>query len=119
MTSELREPTFYVLAALADGRKHGYGIIKDTVELSGGRISLNVGTLYSALERLSGDGLVARDGEEVVDGRLRRYFRLTDDGAALLAEEADRLAARAASARERLAHRRPAASAGAAAGALS
>ena len=109
MTNELREPTFFVLAALAGGRKHGYAIIKDARDLSGGRVTLNVGTLYSALERLSGDGLVARDSEEVVDGRLRRYFRLTDDGAALLAEEADRLEARAASARERLANRRQAA----------
>ncbi|GAB3576721.1 hypothetical protein GCM10027406_09870 [Leifsonia lichenia] len=109
MTNELREPTFFVLAALAGGRKHGYGIIKDARELSAGRITLNVGTLYSALERLSGDGLVGRDSEEVVDGRLRRYFRLTDEGAALLAEEAGRLEARAASARERLAHRRRAA----------
>ena len=49
------------------------------------------------------DGLVAADGEEVVDGRLRRYYRLTDDGAVELAAEVDRLRNRAEAAATRLA----------------
>lgn len=106
MTStEMREPTFFVLASLADGRKHGYGIIKDAGELSDGRVILKVGTLYAALERLQEDGLVSPAGDEVVNGRNRRYFELTDDGASALAAESDRQVANAKRARERLAGR--------------
>lgn len=102
---EMREPTFFVLASLADGRKHGYGIIKDAEELSEGRVSLKVGTLYAALERLQTDGLVAAAGDEIVAGRLRRYFELTDTGAASLEEESERQAQNARRAHDRLKQR--------------
>jgi PadR family transcriptional regulator, regulatory protein PadR len=101
----MREPTFLVLASLADGRKHGYGIIKDAEELSDGRVRLNVGTLYAALERLESSGLVTAAGEEVVDGRNRRYYELTDAGSATLTAEADRQALNAQRARDRLTRR--------------
>jgi PadR family transcriptional regulator PadR len=104
-TPEMREPTFFVLASLADGRKHGYGIIKDAEELSDGRVRLKVGTLYAALDRLQTEGLVAPAGDEVVDGRLRRYFELTEPGAASLTEESERQAANAERARTRLKQR--------------
>ena len=104
-TSEMREPTFFVLASLADGRKHGYGIIKDAATLSDGRVSLRVGTLYAALERLQSEGLVAAAGDEVVAGRLRRYFELTDDGATSLAAESERQDLNAQRARARLSSR--------------
>jgi PadR family transcriptional regulator PadR len=100
--TEMREPTFLVLAALADGRKHGYALISEAAELSGGRVQLKVGTLYAALDRLGEQGLVEGAGDEVVGGRLRRYYRLTDDGAARLEEEAARLASIAAGARAKL-----------------
>jgi DNA-binding PadR family transcriptional regulator len=58
--------------------------------------------LYTALERLRVDGLIAADREEVVDGRLRRYYRLTPAGTKLLADEAARLQAHAAAALRRL-----------------
>ena len=101
----MREPTFFVLASLADGRKHGYGIIKDAEDLSDGRVRLKVGTLYAALERLTAEGLVAAAGDEVVDGRARRYFELTDVGTTSLAAEAERQAMNAARARARLTQR--------------
>ena len=101
----MREPTFFVLASLADGRKHGYGIIKDAEELSDGRVRLKVGTLYAALERLTAEGLVETAGDEVVDGRARRYFELTESGTASLAAEAERQALNAARARARLTQR--------------
>ncbi|HEY4456991.1 MAG TPA: helix-turn-helix transcriptional regulator, partial [Pseudonocardiaceae bacterium] len=63
------------------------------------------GTLYTALDRLCGDGWVTVDHEEVVDGRLRRYYRLSDTGAHELAEETRRLNAMAAAATERLGRR--------------
>jgi len=102
---KLREPTFFILTSLASGRKHGYLIIKDAEELSGGRVTLKVGTLYAALERLETEGLVVRVGDEAVDGRLRRYFDLTDDGALALASEADRAENNAKVARKSLAAR--------------
>jgi len=100
--TELREPTFLVLAALADGRKHGYAIIAEAVTISGGRVQLKAGTLYAALERLESEGLIAKAGDDVVDGRLRRYYDLTDSGAALLADEAARQQQNAAAATQRL-----------------
>jgi DNA-binding PadR family transcriptional regulator len=101
-TTEMREPTFLVLAALADGRKHGYGLISEAATLSDGRVQLKVGTLYAALDRLSAEGLVRAAGEEVVDGRHRRYYELTDAGAERLAIEASRLASNATRAFARL-----------------
>jgi DNA-binding PadR family transcriptional regulator len=71
-------------------------------------VVLRPGTLYGALERLAEQGQVAADREEIVDGRLRRYYRLTDEGAATLDVEAGRLASNAAEARRRLSGRQAA-----------
>jgi PadR family transcriptional regulator PadR len=102
MLNEMREPTFWVLTVLAAGRRHGYSLIEETNQLSGGRVELKVATLYAALERLTEQGLVEPDGDEVVDGRTRRYFRLTVDGATRLESEVERLEANAREARARL-----------------
>jgi DNA-binding PadR family transcriptional regulator len=98
----MQEATFLILTALADGAQHGYGIITDVREISGGRVRLRAGTLYTALDRLRADGLIGVDREEVVDGRLRRYYRLTPAGTGRLADEAARLQADAAAALRRL-----------------
>ncbi len=98
----MQEPTFLILTALADSAQHGYGIMSDVARISGGRVRLRAGTLYAALDRLLGDGTVAVDREEIVDGRLRRYYRLSPAGAELLAAEADRLSANARIAARRL-----------------
>jgi DNA-binding PadR family transcriptional regulator len=103
--SALREPTFLLLTALASGPLHGYAAIKEVAALSDDRVKLRAGTLYAALDRLTGEGLVMLDREEVVDGRLRRYYRLTDNGAALLAKEAEQLRRNASAAAERLRRR--------------
>jgi PadR family transcriptional regulator PadR len=87
----MSEATYYVLAALLDGRLHGYGIIKKVASLSGGSARLTTGTLYGALDRLTGQGLVAPAGEEHVEGRLRRYYRITDEGAEAVRAEAVRM----------------------------
>jgi DNA-binding PadR family transcriptional regulator len=99
----MQEATFLILTALAAGSQHGYGIILDVGHISGGRVRLRAGTLYTALDRLRADQLIAIDREEIVDGRLRRYYRLTPAGSALLAAEAARLQANAAAALSRLA----------------
>ncbi len=91
-----------ILTALADRAQHGYGIMTDVAGISQGRVKLRAGTLYAALDRLLGDGIVGVDREEVVDGRLRRYYRLTPPGAELLAAEAARLSANARIAARRL-----------------
>ncbi|MFI7678207.1 PadR family transcriptional regulator [Actinophytocola sp. NPDC049390] len=102
MTDALREPTFLILTALADRPLHGYGILRDVEEISDGRVRLRAGTLYTALDRLTSDGWVAVDREEVVDGRLRRYYKLTDLGAARLATEVARMQANTRVAERRL-----------------
>ena len=98
----MQEPTFLILTALAAGPQHGYGIITDAERISGGVTRLQTGTLYMALDRLSSARLVEPDREEVADGRLRRYYRLTDEGAALLAAETERRVASSAVAAQRL-----------------
>jgi DNA-binding PadR family transcriptional regulator len=98
----MQEATFLILTALAGRSQHGYGIIIDVAEISGGRIRLRPGTLYTALERLRADELIGVDREEVVDGRLRRYYRLTPAGTRRLAAEAARLQAHADAALTRL-----------------
>lgn len=98
----MQEATFLILTALAGGTQHGYGIITDVERISGQRVRLRAGTLYTALERLRTDRLVEVDREEIVDGRLRRYYRLTAVGQERLAAEASRLHANARLAMSRL-----------------
>jgi PadR family transcriptional regulator, regulatory protein PadR len=85
--AEVREPTFLVLVALADGPRHGYGVMQDVERLSDGKTVLRPGTLYATLDRLVSEGLVEDAGEEVVDGRLRHYYALTQGGSAVLEAE--------------------------------
>lgn len=103
----MREPTFLILTALVDQPRHGYGIIQEVAMLSTDRVVLLPGTLYTALDRLAAQGLVQRDREEVTDGRLRRYYRLTGEGLALLDAEAARLRQLASVAEARLRAVRP------------
>ena len=98
----MQEATFLILTALAAGAQHGYGIILDVREISGGRVRLRAGTLYTALDRLRDEELIAVDREQIVDNRLRRYYRLTPKGSAVLAAEAARLQANATAALARL-----------------
>jgi DNA-binding PadR family transcriptional regulator len=105
VTQPLQEPTFLILTALAAQPLHGYGVIQEVAALSAGRVTLRPGTLYGALDRLVEQGLVVADREEVVDGRLRRYYRLSDEGAGVLATEAQRLTSNAAAATSRLRRR--------------
>jgi len=98
----MQEATFLILTALAARSQHGYGIITDVLEISGGRVRLRAGTLYTALDRLRAEELIEVDREEVVETRLRRYYRLTPAGSTRLAAEAARLQANAAAALSRL-----------------
>jgi PadR family transcriptional regulator, regulatory protein PadR len=102
------EPAFFILAALVGAPMHGYGIVGEVDRLSEGRVRLKVGTLYGVLDRLVGEGLVEPDREEIAQGRLRRYYRLTDAGGECLAADAQRQADNAKVAAERLRAWRPA-----------
>jgi DNA-binding PadR family transcriptional regulator len=79
-----------------------YGIIGEVTALSDGHLSMRPGTLYGALDRLTDEGLITTDREEVVDGRLRRYYRLTDSGETALTAETERLSRNLSAASERL-----------------
>ena len=105
---EMRPASYFVLAALLDGPLHGYAISSRAAELSEGDIKLTAGTLYGALDRMENRGLVEIEGEETVDGRLRRYYRLTTSGREAVEREADRLAAAARVVQIRGASPRPA-----------
>jgi DNA-binding PadR family transcriptional regulator len=98
----LREPTFLILTSLAAEPRHGYAVIEDVRQISAGRVVIGVGTLYTAIDRLNADGFIEVDREEIVDSRLRRYYRLTGAGARRLAAETERLTRHATAATARL-----------------
>jgi DNA-binding PadR family transcriptional regulator len=86
--------TFHILIALADGDRHGYGIIQDVVARTDGELKLSAGTLYRSIQRMLEQGLVieTRDRPEPeFDDERRRYYRLTDFGRKVAKAEAGRL----------------------------
>ena len=84
---------FQILLSLADGDRHGYGIMQEVEGRTGGAMRLGPGTLYGAIKRMRGPGLIA-EAEELVDSdERRRYYRLTALGRAVAVAEAARLAA--------------------------
>lgn len=98
----LGETAFLVLTALAGEPRHGYAVIEEVQNISGGRVRLHTGTLYAVLDRLHDAGLVEVDREEVVPSRLRRYYRLTGAGVARLTAETEQMQRTAAAAASRL-----------------
>jgi DNA-binding PadR family transcriptional regulator len=85
---------FHILLALADGDRHGYGMILEIAERTGGVLRLGTGTLYTALARLVEDGLILESGRRPAasqDDARRRYYKLTAFGRAVLTAEASRL----------------------------
>lgn len=72
-----------VMAALADGPKHGYAVAKAVREASGGFLKLGEGQLYPALYALENEGWVIGEWDE--EEANRRIYRLTDEGRAELA----------------------------------
>lgn len=85
---------FHVLLALADGDMHGYAILKEVAERTGGRVELSTGTLYGIIKRLVFEGMIekarTRPPAEQDDER-RRYYRLTEFGRRVAMAEAERL----------------------------
>jgi DNA-binding PadR family transcriptional regulator len=82
---------FQVLLALADVERHGYGIIREVEDRTDGAMTLRTGTLYTLIQRLVDEELVApSEGVPAADAR-RRYYALTKLGRDVLAAEARRL----------------------------
>jgi DNA-binding PadR family transcriptional regulator len=75
------DPGLLVLTSLAEGPKHGYAIARDVEALAG--VRLGSGTLYGALSRLEGNGLI----EALPAEDRRRPYRLTAAGTGALAEQ--------------------------------
>lgn len=91
----LSEPVFHILLALVDAERHGYGIMLDVKERTGGALTLAPGTLYGAIKRLRTHGLIEETEERVdpeLDDERRRYYRLTGAGERVVGAEARRLA---------------------------
>ena len=98
----LTPAVWHILLALVDEERHGYGIMREVAERTGGRTRLGPGTLYGTLKRLLDDGLVAESGERpdpALDDERRRYYRLTDLGRRVAQAEARRLEDMVSSAR--------------------
>lgn len=90
---------FEILLALADEDRHGYSIMQEVEQRSGGAVALHAGTLYRALARLLEQELIEELSERPAeDDERRRYYRLTDRGIAVARAEADRLASQVAAA---------------------
>lgn len=107
MTLRMSEQSYLVMLALAEEPRHGYGVVQAVLTLSDGDVKLGAGTLYGILDRLVEAGYAEASGEVVVDGRLRRYYRLTDEGLGAITAETARLRALAAQA-QRVLGARPA-----------
>lgn len=108
MSATLGTTAFWILTSLTQGRRHGYAILRDVNEASGDPDALKTTTLYATIERLQAHGLVIEDGDEIVDGRARRYYALTDTGRSRLAHEVADLERRASAARAALGSPHPA-----------
>jgi DNA-binding PadR family transcriptional regulator len=105
----LSSATLHILLALAGGKLHGYGIMKEVTRNSDGHYRLGPGTLYDNLKKLMDAGFVA-DAPSPVSKRKsvvppeddRRFFILTKEGKAVLTAEVDRLQTVVSEARLRL-----------------
>jgi DNA-binding PadR family transcriptional regulator len=95
----LTPAAFHVLLALADGPKHGYAILKDVEERTGGEVRLSTGTLYGLIKRFLDDELIVELAPAVDDDERRRPYKLTPLGRSVAASEASRLEQLVAAAR--------------------
>src|SRR5262245_21360243 len=90
----LPRDTFHILVSLADRDRHGYSVMLDVAERTGGRLRLSPSSLYAAIKRLLGQGLIEELDERPDpqhDDERRRYYRLTRLGRRVAVEEARRL----------------------------
>lgn len=85
---------FHIMLTLAGGEQHGYGIMQEVLQRSGGKVRLWPATLYGSIKRLIEAGLIEESDERPapeLDDARRRYYRLTALGKRVLDAECDRL----------------------------
>ena len=90
----LKSNWLHILLSLVGGEQHGYGIMQDVLERSGGKVRLWPATLYGSLKRLIENGLIVESGERPApefDDARRRYYKLTPLGQRVLDLESQRL----------------------------
>ena len=95
LPTPLTPPVFHILLALADGERHGYGIMREVEQRSKGAVRLGPGTLYGSIKRMLAADMIAESAERpdpAWDDERRRYYRLTAFGYRVATSEADRLA---------------------------
>jgi DNA-binding PadR family transcriptional regulator len=105
----LTPAVFHILVALGDGEAHGYAIMQTVSEKSMRAVRMGAGTLYGAISRLLEEGLVEESEERPdpkMDDARRRYYRLTDFGARVLAAETKRMSDLVRAARSTIAVRK-------------
>lgn len=91
----LTPAVFHILLALADGERHGYGIMQEIMRRTDGKVRMGPGTLYGSIKRMLAEGLIQESGmrpDPSLDDERRRYYRLTDFGLRVTQAEAQRLA---------------------------
>ena len=90
----LTPAAFHILLVLADGENHGYAIMQEVAEHTGGKMRLGPGSLYGTIKRMLADGWIEELDERPdpeLDDERRRYYRLTDFGQKVLKAEAQRI----------------------------
>ena len=90
----LTPAVFHILLALADGEKHGYAIMQEIGERTGGAMRMGPGTLYGSIQRMLKDGLIVETqvrSEPTHGEERRRYYSLTGFGLRVVQAEARRL----------------------------
>ena len=90
----LKTNWFHILLSLAPAEQHGYGIMQDVAQRTGGKIRLWPATLYGTIKRLIDEGLIEESAERPapeLDDARRRYYRLTRLGKHVLDAETERL----------------------------
>lgn len=81
-----------LLLALAEGERHGYGLVQAISEHTDGLVVLDPGNLYRVIKRMLAEGLIAEsEREPAAAGERRKYYRITPLGGRVLATELDRL----------------------------
>ena len=86
--------TFHILLALAKEDRHGYAVIQDVEQRTGGEIRLSAGTLYRSIQRMLEQGLLRETRDRPApefDDERRRYYRITPFGQAVARAEAHRM----------------------------
>ena len=91
----LAPAVLHILIALGDGERHGYAVMQEVSERTGGRVRMSPGTLYGSIRKMLDEGLIEElfNRGAAADDERRRYYRVTKFGRAVAAAEADRLAA--------------------------